>query len=177
MSALPSLADQKAELEKMARTVRLQRYLDRFAESLQARHHELRTGKQLSNANKWAEHWFWKAARELWSKEDYYVHGWAVALVRKLCELNSNVAVFGAKQTSKSTSMAAFSIILYLSFKGRVSIIYRTTTLEEAMQRGWGEIQRLHSAAKKRTFIETHYMRSQPPKIIEKQGSEDQKRS
>lgn len=176
----PAPAELDKEKVRLMRSVNAQMYLAHFRDALKARHHELLTGKytmyEPSLNSDAAQFWFWKIAREIWRPEEFYVHAWAIQMVAKLCELNSVIAVFGAKQTSKSTTMAAFCVILYWAFDGKASVIYRTTTLEEAMQRGWGEIQRLHAAALANTLFKTHYLRSQPPKIVAYQGTEDLKR-
>lgn len=124
-----------------------------------------------------AEKAFWEAAGYAWTEEDFYWNEWAGLIIQEFCKpTNRTLAIFGAKQSGKSTTVMALAIIIFYGAWKNCSIIYRTTTLNEAEQRGWGEFQRLHEAANDKLSLPGFLLRSKPPKLLTAKGSADKKR-
>lgn len=135
--------------------------------------------------HKRAEILFWRAVEAIWEEHDFYRHPWAELIVRTLIrgEHGNTLAIFGAKQSGKSTCIAAFSLVVWWAFskerngvlQSDASVTYRTTTVADAKGRGWGEIQRLFVAACSRTALPGHYYRTSPPQITLEKNSVDDK--
>lgn len=117
---------------------------------------------------------FWDAASLLWSEDDFYWNEWSHQIVLDLI-MNRRMAILGAKQSGKSTTVMAFALVLYWGAWKRCSVIYRTTTLDAAEQRGWGEFVRLMEAAKTRLILPGVYQRAKPPRFIPSSESGDKK--
>lgn len=119
---------------------------------------------------------FWRAAQVLWPDPEngYYWNEWAHQMILDLIG-NRRYAILGAKQSGKSTTVMAFSLVLFWGAWGKCSILYRTTTLDAAETRGWGEFVRLLEIAKSRLDLPGVYQKAKPPKYIRSQNSGDKK--
>lgn len=120
---------------------------------------------------------FWDAAALLWGTgedSDYYWNEWADQMVRDIVQ-HRRYAILGAKQSGKSTTVMAFALALYWGAWKETSIIYRTTTLDAAETRGWGEMVRLLEAAQSRLDLPGCYQKAKPPRLIPSSESGDKK--
>lgn len=117
---------------------------------------------------------FWVAASLIWRGEDYYWNEWADQMVLDFCRYR-RFAILGAKQSGKSTTVMAVSLVLWWGAWKKCSIIYRTTTIDAAETRGWGEFIRLYDASKEHLDMPGAYKRAKPPKLITYEESGDKK--
>src|SRR5690606_27223069 len=109
---------------------------------------------------------FWNAAELAWNPDQYYWNEWSALMVKEFCDPeNVILAIKGAKQSGKSTTIMAIGMVLFYGAWKKCSVIYRTTTLDDAQKRGCGEFQRLHSQAIDNVGLRGHSVRSKPPKV------------